>query len=634
MSDAVRRGQRFTEERPCPICKGWDRIPRGKGLRCSGYLGADGKYAHCSREEMAGNGLELENGGTYAHRLEGPCRCGATHGDAPIPDPPRHPVNGTPVPANGHSNGIGNGQSNAFRAVAQWEYEGGLIVTRAEDGHGRKTFWQSHRLPDGTIEKGAGNAPRTLYRVDEVRRAAPEQFVFLVEGEKCADALRARGCVATTTPGGANQWTQAAEKASVLLAKRHVVILPDHDEAGRKYAEASRATLEKVAAGLRIMDLPGLGDGEDVYDWLERGNDAEDLVKMAEAREDLVRHRITWISSTNIFAPLPPTAWLNRDLGLCPGRPSLLAAYGYSGKTIIAQAGHLALATGRPIWGHFEIGSPIRVRHFDYEQGQHATRKRYQRLALGIGIDPRELQGRLELAVFPDVYLNSEDAVDVYARETEGCGLVTLDALRGATPGEDENDSKMRACIDMLARVSEKNGTTFQLLHHAAKTKDNHKDPRMILRGSSSIFDACGSVLVLTGEQKEPRLVQQVKAPAEAEGSAAEPFFLEIQDVHVGDNPKGGVRVVHRIAEPKSKEQLELEATQAKQKKSGRPKVAFGDVRAHVLDVVRSNPGLKSANAVDARCDLGSKAAHLQSLRELQDEGRIKVVAGGFYVQG
>lgn len=331
---------------------------------------------------------------------------------------------------------------------------------------------------------------------------------------------------------------------------------------------------------------------------------------------------LTWISTTAIFAPLPPTNWLSRELGLCPGRPALIAAYGYSGKTIVTQAQALAVTSGREIWGHFPTGKPQRVRHFDYEQGQHATKKRYQRLALGMGMDPRELDGRLELCVFPDVYLNSPKAADVFARETDGCGLVLMDALRGATPGEDENDSKMRACLDMLSRVSEMNGTMFQLLHHAGKTKENHKDPRQMLRGSSGIFDACGCVLVITGERNEPRTLQQVKAPAEAEGSAMPDFLLHIEDVGIGENPRAGVRVTWSEVE-----RVEPEAEVPG--RAGRPKsTSFEDVRGHVLEVIRVNPGLMSVNAVKARCSLGSSSTRGQALSELLEEGRIELRPG------
>jgi hypothetical protein len=59
-------------------------MPRGHGQRCAGFASADGLYARCTREEPAGS-LELDERTTpptYAHRLEGLCRCGVEHGRA------------------------------------------------------------------------------------------------------------------------------------------------------------------------------------------------------------------------------------------------------------------------------------------------------------------------------------------------------------------------------------------------------------------------------------------------------------------------------------------------------------------------------------------------------------------------
>lgn len=255
---AVRPYQRFAAERPCPICGGWDRMPRGKGVRCFGFVAADRTYGHCTRDDLAG-GLPPEAGGTYAHRLEGKCRCGESHGDAPI------------VPS----------RADTTRVIRteNFDYENGLRVVRRDLSDGEKQIYQQHRNGAGFIA-GRGAAPTTLYRAPELRAADPAAVAFLVEGERCVEALRAHGLLATTTPGGAAQWASTAARAAELLAGRHVVILPDNDAPGRKYAADALATLAPVAGSIRILDLPGLAEHEDVADWLARGGDPEDLVRM------------------------------------------------------------------------------------------------------------------------------------------------------------------------------------------------------------------------------------------------------------------------------------------------------------------------------------------------------------------
>jgi hypothetical protein len=93
----VRREQRFTAASPCPVCGGHDQLPRGQGQRCYGYRSLDGRFAFCTREELAGS-LSL-NGGSdaFRHVLKVPCRCGTRHEEVSLevlPRPGRPPAPG------------------------------------------------------------------------------------------------------------------------------------------------------------------------------------------------------------------------------------------------------------------------------------------------------------------------------------------------------------------------------------------------------------------------------------------------------------------------------------------------------------------------------------------------------------
>lgn len=323
---------------------------------------------------------------------------------------------------------------------------------------------------------------------------------------------------------------------------------------------------------------------------------------------------VLWRTDEEIFAPLPPTRWLVRDLQLgSKGRPGMLAGYGASAKTLAAQELALAVASGTPAWGHFATEQG-QVRHLDYEQGFHATARRYQRLAFGHGIDPRSLSGRLKLSVFPTLFLDSPDAFDAYASICDGVDLVVLDALRGATPGHDENESTIRGCLDTLARVSERTGASFLVLHHAGKPKDGHSDARTVLRGSSAIFDACGCILVVTaGATKDaPRKVAQVKQPAEAEGAAIEDFALVVEDAPGPGNPTAGVKVVYQGIETKD------------------PEAKRTDQRAHDFDrllaAIKEKPGASQMRIIEHAGMNRDRALRLLAL--LVEDGRVTVMDG------
>jgi predicted P-loop ATPase len=146
-----------------------------------------------------------------------------------------------------------------------------------------KTFRQ--RRPDGNGGyvwnlKGISPVP---YRLPEMLKADPASIVFVAEGEKDVDALRALHFAATCNAGGAEKWR--ADFAKYLKGRR-VVILPDNDEAGERHAAMVERSLTGIAASVALLRLPGLPAKGDVSDWLAAGGTAEDLEALASAALD------------------------------------------------------------------------------------------------------------------------------------------------------------------------------------------------------------------------------------------------------------------------------------------------------------------------------------------------------------
>lgn len=64
---------------------------------------------------------------------------------------------------------------------------------------------------------------------------------------------------------------------------RHVVILPDNDDEGRKHGEQIAQNLRAEALTIKILSLPGLPPKGDVVEWFQQGGTAEELRRMAAA---------------------------------------------------------------------------------------------------------------------------------------------------------------------------------------------------------------------------------------------------------------------------------------------------------------------------------------------------------------
>ena len=125
---------------------------------------------------------------------------------------------------------------------------------------------------------------KPLYNLDLIAKY-PNQTVFIVEGEKCADALVKLGLIATTS-GGA---TSAKDANWQILAGRGVVLWPDNDEAGLQYANDITTKLTSLNANIKQLDinLLNLHVKGDCCDWLDQFKKLHDRDATKEDIEDL-----------------------------------------------------------------------------------------------------------------------------------------------------------------------------------------------------------------------------------------------------------------------------------------------------------------------------------------------------------
>ena len=312
-----------------------------------------------------------------------------------------------------------------------------------------------------------------------------------------------------------------------------------------------------------------------------------------------------------IFAPLPPVPYLLEHLDICPGAPTLIAGYGYSGKTVAAQSFALTIAGGGAVWGSFTPSMRGRVVHLDYEQGARLTHSRYQRLAAAMGIGADDLRGQLGVSVLPGIFLDSEGATDALTRVCEGAKLLIVDSLRAAAPSVEENSSEVRRVLDRLTTVSEKTGCVPLVISHSRKPReDDGGGARMAIRGSSAIYDACASVLVFSASKGEPTTVAHEKA--RTSGITAEDFAITIDDVEIAGDPRGGLAVRVAGLPPKADRIAE------------RQRERMGELGEAVMHFIGGHPGC-SGRAIRGASLPGAKSPSvvLDVLAHLEAEGRV-----------
>jgi hypothetical protein len=138
---------------------------------------------------------------------------------------------------------------------------------------GEKQYRVFHKV-EGGYQTGDPPGLLPLYRLRTLKEkeAAGHERVFVTEGPRCAEQLFLRtGLPVTTSSHGAK--SAAKSDWESLAGKKSVVVLLDYDEAGFWYGRDVVRLLAKLnprPAEVKLLDLPGLADGEDVIEWLDR----------------------------------------------------------------------------------------------------------------------------------------------------------------------------------------------------------------------------------------------------------------------------------------------------------------------------------------------------------------------------
>jgi putative DNA primase/helicase len=477
--------KRFRRSNPCPVCGGFDEAKRGTGTRCHGFLSDDGEYAHCSREEKAGN-LAPEAGGTFAHRLVGDCKCGANHDPKPIASAP-----------------------DERRIVARYQYrdEAGDLLFEVVR-YTPKSFKQ--RRPDG---RGSwiwnlNGTRRVLLRLPEVIAAVEAGItIHIGEGEKDVEAVfRAGGC-ATCNPGGAGKWPMVAEHAREVLRGAHVRIVADRDAEGRKHARDIVASLTDVVASLELLE-PAVG--KDIAEHLGAGRTLDELVAVVaeEVSEPATLRRdskhtdeLATVRAADI-EPVP-VEWL-WPARIARGFLNLLTGPAGVGKS--TNLYDLAARVSR------EGGTVLVATAEDH---------------LAAVVRPRLEAARADLSlveIVTDEFHLPADAPKLEARARSlGAVLITADPLVCFIDARTDSykDPSVRQALQPLGGMAERLDAAVVVVLHTNKAASD--DPLFRIGGSGGFVAAARHVLLCCGDPEDETGARRVLAVVKSNLSAFPP---------------------------------------------------------------------------------------------------------------
>lgn len=355
------------------------------------------------------------------------------------------------------------------------------IKERFEPGrNGRdKGFFFRHK-EKGQWVKGRGCDP-LLYNLPEIIKF---KNIIFTEGEGKANLLNKWGFTATCLDSGANSpWKD--EYTEIFKGKESVVVLPDNDLSGNSYASMISNALNGRVGTIKVVELPGLRDGEDIVDWVNTdGNTREKLVELIEATPEWIpsgtKPLISSLLKWNDILSLDVHVEYVLENIIPKGSITLLFGRGGIGKTSLSlQIAH-AVAEGRTFCNLKTIKAP--VYYIDFENPLAVLKERVEKIG--------KAENLYIWHISCDPMPPKLDKLDWELYKQLPPGLIIFDTLRAANLA-DENDSKPIALIMTRLKELRELGFTIVLLHHTPKGNEN------IFKGSTAILDLTDHVLGL-----------------------------------------------------------------------------------------------------------------------------------------
>jgi hypothetical protein len=433
--------------------------------------------------------------------------------------------------------------------------DGGLIfqVTRhAPTPDEPKPFRQ--RRPDG---KGGwiGNldgVERVLYRLPSLLAAPKSTMRYLCEGEKDADRLAEHLLVATTNPMGAGNFK--AEQAR-YLAGCDVALLIDNDEAGEKRAVEVPKLLAGIARSVRIIRLPGLGHGEDVSNWLDRGGTADELERLVrETPEyrpaDAPRPKGGRILSGAAFiARHIPPVWLVDGI---VQRSRLYACTSLTGhgKTAVWSFNACMIHTGRMI-GQLNVfqGNVLIL------AGENPSDLEARMIGMAKAYNLRHDQLPY---VLPGGFPLTEEEADALKRDIAGLGvplaLIVGDTASSFFPGDDENSNVQAGTYARTLRTFTIDCDGYPAVVALCHPTKNASRGNLLPRGGGAFLNELDGNLSLWSET--PGEVTELHWCGKIRGPDFSPFGYRLRPVPTGLTDERSRPEMTIVAEPMSEEAI------------------------------------------------------------------------------
>ena len=345
-----------------------------------------------------------------------------------------------------------------------------------------------------------------FYHLHNLANTKNGDTVYLVGGEKSADALAIRGSISVSAPDGADPQKFPSEVVP-YFTMLNVIIIQNNDDVGKLFALVEASLIHPVAASVKIIDLSEIWESmpehANISDYLQLYGDAGfEQVKL------LIEKTVCWTPpKTNVQSGnkslairsvkdlmtqhFVPTEFLVN--GILPLGLTLLASPPKFGKSWFSLLLCLAVAKGTPFLGLGTTKSD--VLYLDLEDGDADLQERIKKLNMGEEA-PAGLLYSTEAPTLADGLL---DTLNQTLSSNPSIKLIVIDTL-GVVLGAQNSDSNQfaqeYALYGSLKKVANAHSIALVVIHHLRKTGDDN-NPFNRIYGGVATQAALDTMMVL-----------------------------------------------------------------------------------------------------------------------------------------
>lgn len=377
-------------------------------------------------------------------------------------------------------------------------------VVRENMSDGTKRIFQKQPAQDGKAVSNVQGVVPLPYNLPRILKKPGA--LFIVEGEKCVDAMTKADILATTNSGGASKWRP---ELNHWFQGREVVILPDNDAAGEAHATQVATQLQGIAAAIHILRLEGLPPKGDVADWLNvPGNDGVGLKQLAYASlpwtpglppvehpadtsvADLVAQGKLFELIHIDDLPEVETRWLVKDILPFGGFHNLFGPSS-SYKSFVAFYLAVMIATGQQAFGKDTTQGSVVYVAGEGKTGFLARRNAlFSQYSIAQGSPIHVLSDQVNLQSTAD---DAKKLVATIQALQIQPVLIVIDTLNRSFGGGNENNSDdMGRFMGIITAIQQGLNTAVMIVHHTGK------DETKGARGHSSLYAAIDAEIQVT----------------------------------------------------------------------------------------------------------------------------------------